>query len=112
MTEDLPRAGASGKENFQPPAMRFVEQHELFQQILRRDIVSRRSILRGSVTAAGAAFLLGSGYAFIALDVVPAAPDGTATMTLRAINEQGVEFDRVVFSRDVRTRPFGGDAPN
>jgi Calcineurin-like phosphoesterase len=38
-------------------------------------------------------------YAFIALDVVPAAPDGTTTMTLRAINEQGVEFDRVVFTR-------------
>jgi hypothetical protein len=31
--------------------------------------------------------------------VVPATPDGTSTMTLRAINEQGVEFDRVVFSR-------------
>src|SRR5271165_5858114 len=41
-------------------------------------------------------------YAFIALDVVPAAPDGTTTMTLRAINQQGVEFDRVVFSRKVR----------
>jgi Calcineurin-like phosphoesterase len=40
-------------------------------------------------------------YAFIALDVVPATPDGTATMTLRAINEQGVEFDRVVFRRKV-----------
>ena len=40
-------------------------------------------------------------YAFIALDVVPAAPDGTTTMTLRAISEQGVEFDRVVFSRKV-----------
>ena len=38
-------------------------------------------------------------YAFIALDVVPAAPDGTTTLTLRAINEQGVEFDRVIFSR-------------
>jgi hypothetical protein len=38
-------------------------------------------------------------YAFIALDVVPATPDGTTTMTLRAINEQGVEFDRVIFSR-------------
>jgi hypothetical protein len=38
-------------------------------------------------------------YAFIALDVVPAAPDGTTTMTVRAINERGVEFDRVVFSR-------------
>jgi len=62
MTEDLPRAGASGRESFQPPAMHFVEQHELFQQILRRNLVSRRSILRGSVTAAGAAFLLGGGY--------------------------------------------------
>jgi hypothetical protein len=38
-------------------------------------------------------------YAVIALDVVPAAPGGTTTMTLRAINSQGVEFDRVVFSR-------------
>ena len=38
-------------------------------------------------------------YAFIAVDVVPAVPDGTTTMTVRAINEQGVEFDRVVFSR-------------
>ena len=37
--------------------------------------------------------------AFIALDVVPAPPGGTTTMTLRAINQQGVEFDRVVFSR-------------
>jgi len=37
--------------------------------------------------------------AFIALDVVPALPGGTTTMTLRAINQQGVEFDRVVFSR-------------
>jgi hypothetical protein len=44
-----------------------------------------------------------SDYAFIALDVVPASPDGTTTMTLRAINEQGVEFDRVIFSRN-RTR--------
>ena len=38
-------------------------------------------------------------YAFIALDVVPAAPDGTTTLTVRAINEQGVEFDRVVLRR-------------
>ena len=38
-------------------------------------------------------------YGFIALDVAPAAPGGIATMTLRAINEHGVEFDRVVFSR-------------
>ena len=38
-------------------------------------------------------------YAFIALDVVPAAPGCITTMTLRAINEQGAEFDRVVFAR-------------
>jgi hypothetical protein len=38
-------------------------------------------------------------YAFIALDVAPATPGATTTMTLRAINQQGVEFDRVVFSR-------------
>jgi len=43
-------------------------------------------------------------YAFIALDVIPARPDGTTTMTVRAINEQGAEFDRVVFSRKVRGR--------
>jgi len=43
-------------------------------------------------------------YAFIALDVIPARPDGTTTMTVRAINEQGVEFDRVIFSRKVRGR--------
>jgi hypothetical protein len=41
-------------------------------------------------------------YAFIALDVVPSRPGGTATMTLRAINERGVEFDRVVFKREAR----------
>jgi hypothetical protein len=33
------------------------------------------------------------------VDVNPAAPDGTATMTVPAINQQGTEFDRVVFSR-------------
>jgi hypothetical protein len=43
-------------------------------------------------------------YAFIALDVEPAAPRGTTTMTLRAINEQGVEFDRVVFKRTAGDR--------
>ena len=35
------------------------EQHELFHQVLRRNVVSRRTMLRGSVSAAGAAFLLG-----------------------------------------------------
>jgi hypothetical protein len=40
-------------------------------------------------------------YAFIALDVNPAAPDGTTTMTIRAINEQGTEFDRVVLRRRI-----------
>jgi len=33
------------------------------------------------------------------MDVVPAVPGGTTTMTLRAINRQGVEFDRVVCLR-------------
>jgi hypothetical protein len=41
-------------------------------------------------------------YAFIALDVAPASEGGDATMTLRAINQGGVEFDRVIFSRKVR----------
>jgi hypothetical protein len=31
--------------------------------------------------------------------VVPARPDGTTTMTVRGINQQSVEFDRVVFKR-------------
>ena len=35
------------------------EQHELFQQVLRRNEVSRRAMLRGGIGAAGAAFLLG-----------------------------------------------------
>jgi hypothetical protein len=38
-------------------------------------------------------------YGFVALDVVPAAAGQTTTMTLRFINEQGKELDRVVFSR-------------
>jgi hypothetical protein len=38
-------------------------------------------------------------YAFIALDVVPGRPGAKTTMTLRAINQQGVELDRVVFER-------------
>ena len=38
-------------------------------------------------------------YAFIALDVIPAAPNGRTTMTIRAINQQGIEFDRVVLTR-------------
>jgi len=38
-------------------------------------------------------------YAFIAVDVNPAGPDGTTTLTVRAINQQGTEFDRVVLAR-------------
>jgi len=38
-------------------------------------------------------------YGFIALDVTPAARGQKTTMMLRFINEQGVELDRVVFSR-------------
>jgi hypothetical protein len=38
-------------------------------------------------------------YGFVALDVVPAASGQPTTMTLRFINEQGKELDRVVFTR-------------
>jgi hypothetical protein len=38
-------------------------------------------------------------YGFIALDVTPAPRGQRTTMTLRFINEQGQELDRVVFSR-------------
>jgi Calcineurin-like phosphoesterase len=38
-------------------------------------------------------------YGFVALDVTPAPRGARTTMTLRFINEQGSELDRVVFSR-------------
>jgi hypothetical protein len=38
-------------------------------------------------------------YGFVALDVTPAARGQRTTMTLRFINQQGRELDRVVFSR-------------
>jgi hypothetical protein len=38
-------------------------------------------------------------YGFIALDVTPAARGRKTTMVLRFVNEQGLELDRVVFSR-------------
>jgi hypothetical protein len=38
-------------------------------------------------------------YGFVALDVTPAAAGQRTTMTLRFINEQGRELDRVVFNR-------------
>ena len=38
-------------------------------------------------------------YGFVALDVAPAASGQLTTMTLRFINEQGKELDRVVFTR-------------
>ncbi|HTR91982.1 MAG TPA: metallophosphoesterase family protein [Trebonia sp.] len=38
-------------------------------------------------------------YGFVALDVVPAVHGQRTTMTLRFINQQGRELDRVVFSR-------------
>jgi len=128
------------------PALSGPEQHEFLQQQLGRNRISRRNIIKGSVGAVGAAFLLGNSsgsqafadqltstgtiadgfvvisvvvpgnqkaetgpyvsqrdftdryetidwsqarlrdYAFIALDVVPAAHGGTTTMTLRAID--------------------------
>jgi hypothetical protein len=50
VTVDSPRPGAPRRGQ---PAVPMAEQHELFQQVLRRNVVSRRSILRGSVSAAG-----------------------------------------------------------
>ncbi len=38
------------------------EQHEFLQQQLRRNLVSRRNMLKGSVGAVGATFLLGNGF--------------------------------------------------
>jgi hypothetical protein len=38
-------------------------------------------------------------YGFSALDVTPAKPGHRTTMTLRFINQQGTELDRVVFAR-------------
>ncbi len=43
-------------------------------------------------------------YAFLAVDVVPAAPGQTTTMTLRALTDNGREIDRVVLSRRVPVR--------
>ncbi len=47
-------------------------------------------------------------YAVLAVDVVPAAPGRLTTMTLRAVTDTGVEVDRVVLERRVRSR---GTAP-
>jgi hypothetical protein len=38
-------------------------------------------------------------YGFIALDVTPAPFGHKTTMTLRFVNQQGRELDRVIFSR-------------
>jgi hypothetical protein len=38
-------------------------------------------------------------YGFVALDVAPAGRGQRTTMTLRYINQQGRELDRVIFSR-------------
>jgi hypothetical protein len=74
MTEDSPRAGASGNR---PRVVPLVEQHELFQKVLRRNAVSRRTILRGGVTAAGAAFLLGGGFGAVRASAEDLASTGT-----------------------------------
>jgi hypothetical protein len=85
---------------------------------LRRQVMSRRTMMRGALGAAAGSLLLGAGnwsdqtfetvdwsqaryadYGFIALDVTPAARGHRTTMVLRFINEQGRELDRVVFSR-------------
>ena len=46
------------------------EQHEFLQQQLRRNVISRRNLLKGGVSAAGAAFLLGNGSGLAFADVL------------------------------------------
>ncbi len=48
-------------------------------------------------------------YGFVALDVTPAAAGHRTTMTLRFINEQGRELDRVVFNRVAGAGLIGRD---
>ncbi len=40
-----------------------------------------------------------TGYSFLAVDVAPAPPGGTTTMTVRAVAEDGTEIDRFVVER-------------
>ena len=40
-----------------------------------------------------------TGYSFLAVDVRPAEPGRTTTLTLRAVTEAGDEIDRVVIAR-------------
>lgn len=49
-------------------------------------------------------------YALLAVDVVPAGPGQLTTMTLRAVTDLGVEIDRVVLERRVRSLSAGGGA--
>jgi hypothetical protein len=50
-------------------------------------------------------------YGFIALDVAPAARGQRTTMTLRFINQQGTELDRVVFTRTAGETLRGVSSP-
>jgi hypothetical protein len=60
MTAEMPPSGASPRSR---STTSMAEQHELLQQVLLRSVISRRTMIRGSIGAAGAAFLLGGGAA-------------------------------------------------
>ena len=92
MTEDLPRAGASGIRQSVIPLS---EQHELFQQVLRRNVISRRSMLRGGVGVAGAALLPLGGLA------APAFAD-SATWTGTVAGGFVINGRHLAFGRDPR----------
>jgi Calcineurin-like phosphoesterase len=47
-------------------------------------------------------------YAFLRIDVTPAAPGGTATLSVHAINDLGTEIDRVDLARTVAEGGHGG----
>jgi hypothetical protein len=50
-------------------------------------------------------------YAFLAVHVTPAAPGGTATMSVRAISDLGAEIDRVDLARTVKRSGHRAQAP-
>jgi hypothetical protein len=48
-----------------------------------------------------------TGYSFIRVDVAPAAPGRTTTLTVRALAATGAEVDRFTVSRNVRKAGHG-----
>jgi hypothetical protein len=50
-------------------------------------------------------------YAFLTVHVTPAAPGGTATMSVRAVSDLGAEIDRVDIARTVKRSGHRAQAP-